>query len=118
MARNEHIKDKFASLFERAEQLKTDLQDAIDVAVMKITEGNSDRDIRLNTPLCFGDELIPIEYIGLDPFGDGIVLFSKDVGFMLRHHGAISLRDDEVGINFLLYLMTMLNADCYTINNN
>ena len=105
-----NYKDNFATLFQRAEQLEKDLQDGIDVAVMKITEGNVDRDIRLNTPILLGDE--SIEYIMVDPFGDGIIMSG---GF---GHDNVSLRDDSVNVSFLICLMMMLNGDAYTVDHH
>lgn len=105
------IRDNFAALFDRAEQLKEDMKDAIDVAVMKITDGGN-RDIRLNHAIVC-DDGFAIEYVGVDPFGDGIIyLFSRDID------GAVALHDDCINIEITLGVLTMLNADAYTINNN
>jgi hypothetical protein len=108
------IRDNFAALFDRAEQLKEDMKDAIDVAVMKITDGGN-RDIRLNHAIVC-DDGFAIEYVGVDPFGDGIILFSRDIEHI--RHGAVALHDDCINIEITLGILTMLNADAYTINNN
>lgn len=107
-----NYKDNFATLFERAEKLKKDMQDAIDVAVMQITEGSTDNDIRLNHPIVCDDDFT-IQYIGIDPYGDGIVLFNKEVAYH-----AVDLRDDCIDLEIILGILTMLNGDAYTVNHH